>query len=344
MRLRAGHGTKPRAPEREIRWRLELWASFCANVITRLERVITIVGTLRANMRGRARRLGFRHGARRFAPCRCRFPAAGFRAREGALPDDDGFMTGPDRQAPALAGLPEAWKDRLEATLARKSAAPERVQRLDLDGTTLWLKRPERLHSLRWRVQKGDPRRAFLADLAGLRFLAEHGVPAPAVVYSGPDCFVTEDAGVPLDALLHKATGTEGARMTAAAASSLAKLHHTGARHGRPKLRDICWDGRTARLIDLERFRSRASAQAMGLDWAILLHSLLETSPGAGSAFTTAVRTYRAAAPAAAVAAGAGLIRRLGWTEPLLRLALRLWPDHREFAAAAQLPRAFADA
>jgi tRNA A-37 threonylcarbamoyl transferase component Bud32 len=239
---------------------------------------------------------------------------------------------------------PQALSDermrRLEAMLS--NLAPVRVQRLRLDGKTYWVKRPEHLSSLRWRLQKGDPRRAFAADLDGLRHLTEQDVPAPAVLHVARNWFVTEDAGQPLDDLLRQMSDAEGARLAAAAATTLARLHQTGARHGRPKLRDICWDGRTARLIDLERFRSDAGVRAMGLDWAILLHSLLETTPSGGRSFASAVRAYRGSAPAAAVAAGTRLIRHLGRTRPLLDLALWARPGHVELAAARRLPDAFA--
>ncbi len=231
---------------------------------------------------------------------------------------------------------------RLGALLARADDARIRVQRIEVDGRVLWLKRPERRKSLRWRLQKGDPRRAFAADLAGLRFLAEQAVPAPALVHIDANGFVTADAGRPLDELLRETSDAEGAILAEAAARTLAKLHHAGARHGRPKLRDICWDGETARLIDLERFRPNASAPAMGLDWAILLHSLLETAPEAGPVFASAVRTMRGEAPAPAVAAASTLIRRLGQATPLLRWPTRIWPENREISAAARLPQAFA--
>jgi tRNA A-37 threonylcarbamoyl transferase component Bud32 len=233
-------------------------------------------------------------------------------------------------------------RNRLAALIAGSMDPEFRVRRLKIEGRTYWLKRPEQPKSLRWRLQKGNPRRAFDSDLAGLRFLAERRVPAPALVHVDADWFVTGDAGRPLDELLRTSTDSEGAALAAAAARTLAKLHHAGARHGRPKLRDICWDGRTARLIDLERFRENASARAMGLDWVILLHSLLETMPAGGTAFASAVKTMRAEAPPPVTTAATLLVRRLSRVAPLLRGAERIWPKNREIAAASRLPHAFA--
>ncbi len=231
--------------------------------------------------------------------------------------------------------------DRIAALQSRPAGRQARIERLELYGTTLWLKRPERRKSLRWRLQKGDPRRALANDIAGLHFLAEHDVPAPKILASGADFLVTEDAGQPLDRILAEGERSDSAELTAAAARTLAALHRAGARHGRPKLRDICWDGNKARLIDLERFAAPVTARAMGLDWAILLHSILEIRPDDGAAVTSAVETYRNEAPQAAVDAGTRLVRRLGWIAPLVRLALRIWPDQRELTAVARLPAAF---
>lgn len=225
-----------------------------------------------------------------------------------------------------------------------QDCAAARVRRVELDGETFWLKRPERRASLRWRLQKGDPRRAFEADLAGLRFMGAKGLPAPAVLLVGPDHFVTEDAGRPIDEVLRDDPEAEGVRAVVAATETLAALHRAGARHGRPKLRDICWDGQNARLIDFERFRTAAGARAMGLDWVIMLHSLLETRVGPRAAFDAAVQTYREKGPTAAVMAGAGLVRAVGWVTPGLRLALRLRPKNREIVGATRLAQAFENA
>ena len=243
---------------------------------------------------------------------------------------------------PTLPPAPDDLARRLRKLATQDDATPGRVQRLELDGSVYWLKRPEHLTSLRWRIQKGDPRRAFDADLRGLRHLSERGVPVPELVDTGPDHFITKDAGPPLHLYLADATPEERTRAVAAAAETLAKLHHTGARHGRPKLRDICWDGETARLIDMERFRARSGAWSMGLDWVILLHSLLETRPNDIAAFGAAVRSYRATGPASAIAAGTRLMRTLGRASPFLGLMLRARPRNRELAAAKDLPHAFA--
>jgi len=230
-----------------------------------------------------------------------------------------------------------ALQDRITGIIAAQPADAPRIERLRLSGRTLWLKRPERPRSLRWRIQKGDPRGAYAADLRGLRFMAAHGVPAPTVVMAGAEFFVTEDAGRSLDQVMKEAPELVQAQVASAAARSLAALHRAGARHGRPKLRDICWDGHAARLIDFERFQPRATWRAMGADWVILLHSLLETHPHAHAAFAAVVRTYRDTAPPRAVAAGETLIRKLGYARPALKLAQRLWPHNREIAGAAYL-------
>ncbi|WP_209424355.1 lipopolysaccharide kinase InaA family protein [Pararhodobacter sp. SW119] len=240
-----------------------------------------------------------------------------------------------------IAGDPDtkaALRDRIAGILAPENTPFTRVQPLEIGSQRFWLKRPERPRSLRWRLQKGDPRKAFARDLAGLRFMFDRGLAAPPIVLSGADYFVIEDAGQPLDRLL---TGdipaAEKARAVVAAGRALGALHRAGARHGRPKIRDICWDGDKARLIDMERFSPRASKRAMGLDLAILLHSMLEVGIDDPALLNLALRGYADSAPPAAVTDGKRWIRRIGLSAPLLRAALRFRPDNRELKASARL-------
>jgi tRNA A-37 threonylcarbamoyl transferase component Bud32 len=111
-----------------------------------------------------------------------------------------------------------------------------------------------------------------------------------------------------------------------AGALALAKLHLAGHRHGRPAIRDICWDGNAARFIDLERFTpGKASLNARSVDLIIFVHSLFADAlkPQTGQATRdrdAALETYRRAAPE--IWARAGRIAR--WVSllgPLSRLA-----------------------
>lgn len=238
---------------------------------------------------------------------------------------------------------------RMEAKVARLVEAASaslqsgRVQPLTLSGRRLWLKRAETQMPWRLRLQKGNPQRALRADIAGLRFMARHGLAAPELLSAQPGALVTADVGVPLSTLLADDTVCEAekARALASAMAGLAALHRAGGRHGRPKLRDICWDGQTARLIDFERFRASASVGDRALDWLIALHSLLEVEKAATPLFIGAVKAYMAEAPAATSRAALRRMRLVRLVQPLLRALLRAKPRNKEMLALRALPGAF---
>jgi tRNA A-37 threonylcarbamoyl transferase component Bud32 len=212
------------------------------------------------------------------------------------------------------------------------------VTRIDWKGRPVWLKRPEVLTSLRWRLQKGDPQRAFRREVEGLRTLAGQGVPVPKVLDAGPDFLFLEDAGPTLDSLLDDPSQSPEVLRGAvtAAAQVLADLHSRGLAHGRPYLRDICWDGARATLIDFERFRARNSALRQGFDQVLFLASVLSRPAGAGHV-DAAVAVLRAAAPAAAWRGAGVWIRIMRPFGPVARLVCRLRPHNREVAGYVRL-------
>jgi tRNA A-37 threonylcarbamoyl transferase component Bud32 len=223
-----------------------------------------------------------------------------------------------------------------------------RVVRLDWNGRPVWLKRPEVPPSLRWRLQKGDPMRAFRREAAGLRLLAGLGVPVPRIVGSGADFLILEDAGPTLETLFAAAAGPGAERGAAeriaavqAAAAVLAGLHRRGLAHGRPYLRDICWDGAAVTLIDFERFRPQGGAGRQGFDIVLFLASLLGTPEAAradaAAACDAALRVFRAQAPAPALRAAGRWMTLLRLLRPLGRLAQRLRPHDAELRGYLEL-------
>lgn len=239
-----------------------------------------------------------------------------------------------DRPLHADPGLPAPLRQALEAAL---QAPPQRVQRVAAGDRAVWLKRAERL-SLRWRLQKGDTRRAFEADRAGLHDLAALGLPVAQVVAEGPDFFATEEAGQQIAHLLRLPDHAGPGRVAAcrAAGAALAALHRAGVAHGRPSIRDICWDGQAARFIDFERYRKgRAGPGAMALDVLILLHSMFAITRGPAPEIAAALDGWREGAPVGLWSAVRARAARFGWLGRLARLALRLRPRSKELAAVA---------
>ncbi|SEC78946.1 hypothetical protein [Rhodobacter sp. 24-YEA-8] len=212
---------------------------------------------------------------------------------------------------------------------------PRRVTRLVSEGgRTWWLKRVEHL-SLRLRLQKGDPSRAFEAERNGLKTLAQKGIPVPEIAMEGADYFLLPDAGPTLQILVEEAADDPGTRAAfAAAGRALGLLHWAGLSHGRPAPRDICWDGTTARFIDLERFSAaHRSGFWQALDIVIFIQSCYGRWPDDPRFLDAALEAYRVNAPEDALARAGRLAFWLGWLKPMARLVTRFKPRSREFRA-----------
>lgn len=216
-----------------------------------------------------------------------------------------------------------------------------RIASLNHAGRVYWVKRPER-PSRRMRLQKGDPRQSFERERATLHHLRRLGASVPPIVAEGADFFVLPDCGPALSQFITEGYTVEGQRIFRAAGRSLAQLHALGQRHGRPSLRDICWNGHAAVLLDFERgVPNVVSPRAQAIDVLILIHSIFTLDRMADGA-ARAVRAGYLADPAqnAAIWTRAQtLAHRLRWiaaiTGPLRRREARANPpkQKREWAA-----------
>lgn len=213
---------------------------------------------------------------------------------------------------------------------------PQRVRALDLpDGRRFWLKRVERL-SGRLRLQKGDPARAFAAERAGLKALAAAGLPVAAVAAEGPDWMLMPDAGPVLPAVVEDIGRPEAEKLQALAQAgrALGLLHWAGLVHGRPAVRDICWDGHEARFIDLERFRhGRRGGLWQAVDVVMFAQTACTAWPEDPRWLDAALAAYAVNAPVGAmdrVRRLAFWLRPLGW---LARAILVIKPRGRELKA-----------
>ncbi len=210
------------------------------------------------------------------------------------------------------------------------------MQPLDLpDGRRFWLKQVERLTG-RMRLQKGDPARSFAAEREGIRALQHLGLPVAGLSMEGPGWFVLPDAGPVLPQVVaDPALGDAGklAAMTAAG-RALAAVHGAALVHGRPAVRDICWDGTQIRFIDLERFHeARIGGWRQAMDLTVLAQSAFTRWPDDLRWVEAAFAGYREAGPTPA-------LRRAGWIALLLTplgwlgwLVLALRPRSKELRA-----------
>ena len=222
------------------------------------------------------------------------------------------------------------------AVAAALEEPPVRVRPLDLpDGRRFWLKRVEQLAG-RMRLQKGDPARSFEAEREGIRALQAQGLPVAGLAMEGPGWFLLPDAGPVLPQVVGDATRGEAAKLRAmaAAGAALAVLHRAGMVHGRPAVRDICWDGAQVRFIDLERFcRARPGGFRQAVDLMVLAQSAFALWPGDVRWLEAAFAGYRPGGPPGALVRAVclgRLLAPLGW---LARALLPLRPRSRELRA-----------
>ncbi|MDK3018465.1 BUD32 family EKC/KEOPS complex subunit [Pseudodonghicola flavimaris] len=174
-----------------------------------------------------------------------------------------------------------------------------RVEPVEIDGRRAWLKRPEQL-SGRMRLQKGDPVAAFDRERQAYRALQGKGLPIPEILDEGPDYVVTLDAG-PTLTQLKTLTADRPEVFDAAmidAARALGRFHRAGYSHGRPALKDICWQDGKVVFIDLERSPAEpAGLDACARDVMVFFFSAISETGGAGPAVIAAREAYRAEAP-----------------------------------------------
>lgn len=215
---------------------------------------------------------------------------------------------------------------------------PQRVRRLDMaDGRRFWLKRVERL-SGRLRLQKGNPARTFELERAGLAALAKAGVPVAAVVAEGPDWILMPDAGPVLTRVVGEPGRSDAEKLAAFAATgrALGRLHWAGLVHGRPAVRDICWDGSDVRFIDLERFRrGHHGGIWQAADIIMFAQTCFTRWPEDGRWLDTTLTAYGTNAPPGALDRVARLARWLAGPGFLAAGLARLRPESRELRAVA---------
>lgn len=225
----------------------------------------------------------------------------------------------------------------LDESLQKALAEPiARVRPVVLaDGRRFWLKRVERL-SGRLRLQKGDPAKAFAAEREGLRELAAAGLPVAGVAAEGPDWVLMRDAGPVLPEVVADPGRSEAEKLRAfeEAGRALGRLHWAGMAHGRPAVRDVCWDGRAARFIDLERFRrAKRAGFWQAVDVVMFAQTAITLWPEDARWLDAALAAYAESAPEGAMAA----VRRLcWWLGPVGWVATRLSrrrPGSRELRA-----------
>ncbi len=172
----------------------------------------------------------------------------------------------------------------------------DRISPLTADGQVLWIKRVERPGLIR-RLQKGNPMQAFERERLALQHLTNGGLPVPRILAQGANWFAINDVGKSLSFILRKSDLTETERLPIFAASghALASLHNAGISHGRPNLKDICWDGETIRFLDFERYAEHRNTPKGHVQDVLMFvfntHALARATP---PELDSAINAYRA--------------------------------------------------
>jgi tRNA A-37 threonylcarbamoyl transferase component Bud32 len=225
------------------------------------------------------------------------------------------------------------------AAEAALRAHPARVQRIEVAGRGYWVKAQERLDLKLW-LQKGNAARALGAERSALAILGKAGAPVPQVVAEGEGWFVTPDLGPSLTRLL-KEGAPDRVQAFRAAGAALTEFHRRGLSHGRPSIKDICWDGTTATFIDFERFAHKRNTLAgHAQDVVILLFSALAETGHPCPETDALAEGYRGADPGGIWERAKQLCRRLAFMDLLTR-PIQLLPKSREFRAIPLTLKAF---
>lgn len=215
-----------------------------------------------------------------------------------------------------------------EAAIAENNV---RIQRIETPGQFYWVKQKEEL-TLRMRIQKGDPHRAFEAERQALHTLVSAGMPVPPVIAEGKNYFVTPDCGPSLREMLRDAV-TDRLVAFEAAAKGLAGFHTKGLSHGRPSIKDITWNGKNTTFLDFERYAAKRNCFSGHVqDVVILLFSTFAETGRVTEETDALVETYRAADPGGIWAGAERFCHRLRWIDPLTRPIQHL-KSAREFRA-----------
>jgi hypothetical protein len=232
---------------------------------------------------------------------------------------------------------------RFDAAVAETAG---RIGQFSLDGATYLIKRVDR-PTLINRLQKGPPHAAFDSDLAAIKALAARGAPVPEIIGEGPCIFVARDAGPALDRILRDQTGTVADRVAAfsAAGAALARLHASGISHGRPVLRDLCWQDGKITFLDFENYRAhRNQPRHFRLDLIIFVLSCYAEQRSELPEIAAAKQAYRMQDTLGIWQMAADWLRNKRWVDIVTKpMQWRADPHAREYKSIPVTLRAFKD-
>lgn len=163
------------------------------------------------------------------------------------------------------------------ANAAKKVVLTHRNKRIisfSFKGSDYYIKRCMSNH--RNRFAKQGTRVSYLTELMKIQLVNERISIAPRIVVMEETYFVMEACGQPLQRLV--STRPELAHKAfAKAGMALGKLHTCGLHHGRPALRDICYDEKSDKitLLDWENEMTFFSVDKRIVDIFLFIHGYM---------------------------------------------------------------------
>ncbi len=209
---------------------------------------------------------------------------------------------------------------------ARARKAGPRIERIDVAAQVFWVKRPENLN-LRYRLQKGNPRKSFERERQAFADLNAAGAPVPLVSAEAAEYIVLPDCGPNLRSLL-ASEPVEARRndLLFNASRTLAQFHKLGFAHGRPSPKDMCLVEGQILLLDFERYRRRNNtAKGQSRDLIIFAFNVAAHSPQMRAVLPEMLAIYRKNSAAENWNLAQQWCRRMRWvdwaTKPIQRRA-----------------------
>ena len=142
------------------------------------------------------------------------------------------------------------------------------------------------------------------------------------VVSEGPDYFAITDSGPTLKQLLQGLHGPSIAHLAAykAAGKQLALLHKQRLSHGRPSVKDICWQDGRITFLDFERFHDKRNTPKGHMqDLVMMVFSAYAVMGRDCPEIDALITGYRGHDPAEIWQAGTKWCAKMGWVDMLTK-------------------------
>lgn len=237
------------------------------------------------------------------------------------------------------AGFAEAVESHLVKNFARVSS-------FEFEGQRYWIKQVEQTTG-RTRILKPAPKHGFSREIKAYEALSAKGAPVPEILIRNAQYVVFTDAGRTLSFYWRdeKVHPKERASVSKQAGEALARLHSLGVSHGRPVVRDICWNGNRITFLDFENYSIRRNGvRGRAFDLLCFVHSICSQPIKDEAALEAAIDGYRKMDQDNVWNEARILARRLRWIEVLSRpMQKRKDPHAREFKSLPKVRKIFID-